>query len=180
MIYYENIITNESALKLPQVWSYNGNVVMGLTEANMSTFGWNKVETIDPEPEVIEPEAVIPTPDIESEVPGTAPVTPPSPLPPSTPIFTEALHEKEKAFTAKLIEYATTFNVNLMTLPSINIGSVLQAAKIAGASDTDIANASAILLALAKDVEAESDQTWTRTWLGLKARLPGYLVELYG
>lgn len=30
-------------------------------------------------------------------------------------------------------------------------------------------------IALAKDVEAESNQTWAETWAGLKSRLPGYL-----
>ena len=41
--------------------------------------------------------------------------------------------------------------------------------------ESEIANASAILLALAKDVEAESGMVWSDTWLALKSRLPGYL-----
>jgi len=47
----------------------------------------------------------------------------------------------------------------------------------AGATESEIANASAILLALAKDVEAESGLNWADTWLALKSRLPGYLQE---
>jgi len=84
---------------------------------------------------------------------------------------------KEQAFADKLKQLATAFQIDLTTLPDINIGSLLTAAQQAGATETEIANASAILLALAKDVEAESGMVWADTWLALKSRLPGYLQE---
>lgn len=87
----------------------------------------------------------------------------------------EALYAKEQAFADKLKQLATAFGINLLTLSDINIGSMLSAAQTAGATETEIANASAILLALAKDVEAESGLVWADTWLALKSRLPGYL-----
>ena len=87
------------------------------------------------------------------------------------------LVEKERIFAFKLLELATKFNINLLTLEDINIGSLLTTAQEAGVSETEIANASAILLALAKDVEAESGLNWTDTWLNLKGRLPEYLME---
>ena len=96
----------------------------------------------------------------------------PDPVEPSLP---EALAAKEQAFADKLNQLATAFQINLLALPDINIGSLLTAAQQAGATETEIANASAILLALAKDVEAESGQNWADTWLALKSRLPGYL-----
>lgn len=87
----------------------------------------------------------------------------------------EVLIAKEQAFAAKLAQLATAFQIDLSTLTDINIGSLLTAAQAAGATESDIANASAILLALAKDVEAESGLNWADTWAGLKNRLPGYL-----
>ena len=94
---------------------------------------------------------------------------------PTEPILPEALVAKEQAFAAKLAQLATAFQIDLTALPDINIGTMLQAAQQAGASESEIANASAILLALAKDVEAESGMVWADTWLALKSRLPGYL-----
>ena len=96
----------------------------------------------------------------------------PDPVEPSLP---EALVAKERAFALKLLQLATAFQIDLLSLPDINIGMMLQAAQQAGATETEIANASAILLALAKDVEAESGMVWADTWLTLKSRLPGYL-----
>ena len=90
----------------------------------------------------------------------------------------EALYAKEQAFAYKLKQLATAFGIDLTTLPDINIGTMLTAAQQAGATETEIANASAILLALAKDVEAESGMVWADTWLALKSRLPGYLQEV--
>ena len=89
----------------------------------------------------------------------------------------EALIAKEQAFADKLKQLAMAFQIDLTTLPDINIGTMLQAAQQAGATESEIANASAILLALAKDVEAESGLNWADTWLALKSRLPGYLQE---
>ena len=94
---------------------------------------------------------------------------------PAEPPLPEALVAKERAFASKLAQLATAFQIDLTTLPDINIGSLLTAAQQAGATETEIANASAILLALAKDVEAESGMVWADTWLALKSRLPGYL-----
>ena len=90
----------------------------------------------------------------------------------------DPLHQKERLFTHKLQELATRFNVDLSTLPDINIGTLLSTATTAGATEMDIANASALLLALAKDVEAESNLNWAETWQGLKSRIPAYLAEL--
>ena len=98
----------------------------------------------------------------------------PDPVEPSLP---EALVAKEQAFADKLAQLATAFQIDLLSLSDINIGTMLQAAQAAGATETEIANASAILLALAKDVEAESGMVWADTWLALKSRLPGYLQQ---
>ena len=87
----------------------------------------------------------------------------------------EALYEKERIFAQKLLQLATAFGIDLTALPDINIGTMLQAAQTAGATEAEIANASAILLALAKDVEAESGLVWADTWAAMKSRLPGYL-----
>ena len=94
---------------------------------------------------------------------------------PIEPPLPEALVAKEQAFALKLAQLATAFQIDLLSLPDINIGTMLQAAQQAGASESEIANASAILLALAKDVEAESGMVWADTWAAMKSRLPGYL-----
>ena len=96
----------------------------------------------------------------------------PVPIEPSLP---ELLVAKEQAFADKLKQLATAFQIDLTTLPDINIGTMLQAAQQAGASETEIANASAILLALFNDVVVESCGTSADAWAGLKSRLPGYL-----
>lgn len=97
----------------------------------------------------------------------------PDPEPPALP---EALVNKERIFALKLKELADKFSINLLELTDINIGSLLTAASTVGVSENDIANASAILLALAKDVEAESGLNWAETWAGLKSRLLSYLT----
>jgi hypothetical protein len=94
---------------------------------------------------------------------------------PVEPILPEALVAKEQAFAAKLAQLATAFGIDLLTLSDINIGTMLTAAQQAGATESEIANASAILMALAKDVEAESGLVWADTWAAMKSRLPGYL-----
>ena len=134
--------------KLPKILRYDGRSIMGITETTMAGFGIVK--------------SIV-------EIPDPAPVE---------PILPEELVTKERAFAAKLAQLATKFQIDLLALPDINIGTMLTAAQAAGASETDIANASAILLALGKDVEAESNQTWAETWAGLKSRLPGYLQEV--
>jgi len=133
--------------KLPEILRYDGRSIMGITEGNMADFGIVK--------------SIV-------EIPDPAPVE---------PILPEALVAKERAFADKLKQLATKFQIDLLALPDINIGTMLQAAQQAGATETEIANASAILLALAKDVEAESGLNWADTWLALKSRLPGYLQE---
>jgi hypothetical protein len=105
---------------------------------------------------------------------GWIKVETPDPVP-VEPVLPESLEAKEQAFADKLVQLATKFQIDLLALPDINIGTMLTAAQTAGASETDIANASAILLALGKDVEAESGLNWADTWAGLKSRLPGYL-----
>lgn len=134
--------------RLPKILRYDGKSVMGITEENMAQFGIVK--------EVV-------------ELPDPVPVE---------PVLPESLVAKEMAFAAKLAQLATAFQIDLLSLSDINIGTMLQAAQQAGATETEIASASAILLALAKDVEAESGMVWADTWLALKSRLPGYLQEV--
>jgi hypothetical protein len=134
--------------RLPKILRWNGVSTSNITEDNMGDFGIVK--------EVVEMPDPVPT----------------------EPILPEALVAKEQAFAAKLAQLATAFQIDLLSLPDINIGTMLQAAQQAGASESEIANASAILLALAKDVEAESGMVWADTWLALKSRLPGYLQEV--
>lgn len=98
----------------------------------------------------------------------------PDPVEPSLP---EALITKEQAFAAKLAQLATAFQIDLLALPDINIGTMLQAAQQAGATETEIANASAILMTLFNDVVVESGGTSADAWAGLKYRLPGYLQQ---
>jgi hypothetical protein len=131
--------------RLPKILRYDGKSVMGITEENMAQFGI--VKTVVGLPDTV----------------------------PTEPILPEALVAKEQAFALKLAQLATAFQIDLLALPDINIGMMLQAAQQAGATETEIANASAILMALAKDVEAESGLNWADTWTGLKSRLPGYL-----
>ena len=90
----------------------------------------------------------------------------------------EALYEKERIFAAKLAQLATAFQIDLLALPDINIGSLLTAAQTAGATESEIANASAILMTLFNDVVVESCGTSADAWAGLKSRLPGYLQEV--
>ena len=85
---------------------------------------------------------------------------------------------KEQAFAAKLAQLATAFQIDFLApcRTSISEHAYRPHNKAGeGATETEIANASAILLALAKDVEAESGMVWADTWLALKSRLPGYL-----
>ena len=96
----------------------------------------------------------------------------PVPIEPSLP---EALVAKEQAFAAKLAQLATAFQIDLLSLSDINIGTMLQAAQQAGATETEIANASAILMALFNDVVVEAGGTSADAWAGLKSRLPVYL-----
>lgn len=88
-----------------------------------------------------------------------------------------ALYAKERAFAYKLKEYATAFGIDIIALPEINITAMLQAAKDAGATETQIIGATTILLALTRDIEAEAGQVWADCWLALKSRLLGYLTE---
>lgn len=90
----------------------------------------------------------------------------------------DAIAAKERAFAAMLAHYAAAFQIDLTTLPDINIGAMLAAAQQAGVSPEAIADASAILMALFNDVVVESGGTSGKAWEGLKERLPGYLGEL--
>lgn len=98
--------------------------------------------------------------------------------PPPPPPDPERLYSKERAFVAKLLQYATEFGVNLAALPDINIATMLLAAQTAGATDAQIAGASAILLALTRDIEAEAGMLWVDCWHALKFRIPTYIAEL--
>ena len=98
----------------------------------------------------------------------------PDPVEPPLP---EALVAKERAFADKLKQLAMAFQIDLTTLPDINIGTMLQAAQQAGATETEIANASAILMALFNDVVVEGCGTSADAWAGLKSRLPGYFQQ---
>ena len=131
--------------RLPKILRYDGISTSNINEENMAQFGIVKTIVEIEEPEPVEPE------------------------------LSELLVAKEQAFADKLKQLAMAFQIDLTALPDINIGSMLSAAQQAGATETEIANASAILLALAKDVEAESGLVWADTWLALKSRLPGYL-----
>lgn len=94
------------------------------------------------------------------------------------PADTDALAAKERAFAGMLAHYAAAFQIDLATLPDINIGAMLAAAQQAGVSPEAIADATAMLLAAKADIEAEANMTWAKCWRGLKERLPGYLGEL--
>lgn len=54
--YFYNINTNEEVYALPTKWIYQNSTVLGLTEANMSHFGWEKRtrEIEVPEPPTID------------------------------------------------------------------------------------------------------------------------------
>lgn len=133
--------------RLPKILRYDGKSVMGITEENMAQFGIVKSIVEIPDPVSVEP------------------------------ILPEALVAKEQAFADKLKQLATKFQIDLLALPDINIGTMLAAAQTAGATESDIANASAILMALFNDVVVEAGGTSADAWAGLKSRLPGYLQE---
>ena len=133
--------------KLPKILRYDGRSIMGITETNMARFGIVK--------------SIV-------EIPDPVPVE---------PILPEELVTKEQAFADKLAQLATKFQIDLLALPDINIGTMLTAAQAAGATEADIANASAILMALFNDVVVEAGGTSADAWAGLKSRLPGYLQE---
>lgn len=131
--------------RLPKVLRYGGASISGITEANMAQFDIVKTIVEIPKPEPVEP------------------------------ALPELLVAKERAFALKLLEFEAAFMVDLAALPDINISTMLQAAQQAGATETEIANASAILMALFNDVVVESCGTSADAWAGLKSRLPGYL-----
>lgn len=94
------------------------------------------------------------------------------------PADTDAIAAKERAFAAMLAHYAAAFQIDLTTLPDINISSMLTAAQQADVPHDAIAAATAMLLAAKADIEAEADATWAECWRGLKERLPGYLNDI--
>ena len=134
--------------RLPKILRWNGVSTSNITEDNMGDFGIVKTIVEIEEPEPVEPE------------------------------LSELLVAKEQAFALKLLQLATAFHVDLAALPDINIGAMLTAAQQAGATPADIADASAILMALFNDVVVESGGTSGKAWEDLKGRLPGYLGEL--
>ena len=134
--------------RLPKILRWNGVSTSNITEDNMGYFGIVKTIVEIEEPEPVEPE------------------------------LSELLVAKEQAFALKLLQLATAFQIDLLALPDINIGTMLTAAQQTGATETEIANASAILMALFNDVAVESGGTSGKAWEGMKERLPGYFAEL--
>ena len=131
--------------QLPKILRWNGVSTSNITEDNMGDFGIVKSTVEIPDPVTVEP------------------------------VLPEALVAKEQAFADKLKQLATAFQIDLLSLSDINIGSLLTAAQQAGATETEIASASAILMALFNDVVVEDGGTSANAWAGLKSRLPGYL-----
>lgn len=133
--------------KLPKILRYDGISTSNINEQNMAQFGIVK--------------SIV-------EIPDPVPVE---------PVLPEALVAKEQAFADKLKQLATKFQIDLLALPDINIGTMLAAAQTAGATEADIANASAILMALFNNVVVEAGGTSADAWAGLKSRLHGYLLQ---
>jgi len=131
--------------RLPKILRYDGISTSNINEENMAQFGIVKTIVEIEEPEPVEPE------------------------------LSELLVAKEQAFADKLKQLATAFQIDLATLPDINIGTMLTAAQQAGATESEIANASAILMTLFNDVVVEAGGTSADAWAGLKSRLIQYL-----
>jgi len=91
---------------------------------------------------------------------------------------TQRLAEKEKAYMAELMAQASSLKVDLLELPDVDINSLKQAAKDAGATDEEIATMASSLMVLAFDIVSETDQPWSVAWRGLKSRMVGYMREL--
>ena len=108
---------------------------------------------------------------------GWSKVETPDPVP-VEPVLPEVLVAKEQAFALKLLQLATAFQIDLLALPDINVSAMLTAAQQAGVQPADIADASAILMALFNDVVVESGGTSGKAWEGMKERLPRYIIEL--
>ena len=164
MISYHNTITDETASRLPKAWKF--------------------IATITPEIAARFPAAVrfvgmtiLGLNENNMALYGWEKIVTPDPEP-EPPVIPAELIAKEQAFAAKLAQLATAFQIDLLALPDINIGTMLQAAQQAGASETEIANASAILMALFNDVVVENGGTSADAWAGLKSRLPGHLQEV--
>ena len=134
--------------RLPNILRCDGVSTSNITEDNMGDFGIVKTIVEIEEPEPVEPE------------------------------LSELLVAKEQAFALKLLQLATAFQIDLLALPDINIGTMLTAAQQAGVQPADIADASAILMALFNDVVVESGGTSGKAWEGMKERLPGYIGGL--
>lgn len=148
-ITYTHTATGQSwDYRLPRILRLADRDVMGITEATMAQFGITKT-----------------TVDITD-------------APPAETVISDALAAKERTFAGMLLHYATAFGVDLTALPDINISAMLKAAQAAGATAAEIAEASAILMALFNDVVVESGGTPGKAWEDLKERLPGYMAEI--
>lgn len=101
-----------------------------------------------------------------------------TPAPDVPPEQAEVVAAKERAFAAALLYYAAKFQIDITTIPDINTTSLLLAAKTNGASQADTTEATANLLALCRDIEAEQGLNWADCWAALKSRLPGYIMEI--
>lgn len=100
---------------------------------------------------------------------------PPAPTP---PVESAALYAKERAFAAALLQYANAFQIDIAALDPINITTMLTAAHTAVVPEADIAATTARLLALTRDIEAETKKPWGDCWEGLKERFLGYVGEI--
>lgn len=101
-----------------------------------------------------------------------------TPAPDAPPEQAALVATKERAFAAALLYYAAKFQIDITTIPDINTTSLLLAAKTNGASQADTTEATANLLALCRDIEAEQGLNWADCWAALKSRLPGYIMEI--
>jgi len=94
------------------------------------------------------------------------------------PGLPETLLDKERAFAEELLRSAGILNVDLASLPEINIASLKAAAVASGATEESIGKVATALMALCFDIQAESGLTWAETWQGLKSRLPEHFAAL--
>lgn len=94
------------------------------------------------------------------------------------PGLPEALRNKERAFAATLMQAGSTMNVNLLSLPEINIASLKAAAAAAGATPELVSKWATELNTLCFDIQAESGLTWAETWQGMKSRLPEHFAAI--
>jgi hypothetical protein len=99
----------------------------------------------------------------------------PQPPPPS-----DELAGKERAFVAKVAEYAAAYGAmeELAEMEAPSIQALLALAAEKGAAADALAGMESALLTLARDFEHATGGVWTDAWDGLVSRFAGYLGEL--